>query len=129
MRRASTRSPTRAERSRNNAGISLDDLAKRTRMNRDYLRSLELNGVRSFGRALRLAAIYGCSPNDFLPTRNANAIERNADGRQRGRTGATPMPSATGGADTQSTSMGAVRRQSKRYRRPATPVLAVVPKE
>ena len=59
--------PSPASVARENAGLSLIEAARRARVSPSYLRQVERHGA-SYVLARRLAMLYGCSLNTFLPS-------------------------------------------------------------
>jgi len=57
---------TPARLAREAAGLSLEEAAKRARVCVAYLRAIERHGGASYGLAVRLSRLYGCSANVFL---------------------------------------------------------------
>jgi len=57
---------TPARSAREAAGLSIEEAAKRTRVCVAYLRAVERHGGASYGLAMRLSRLYGCSANIFL---------------------------------------------------------------
>lgn len=104
-----------AEYARIQAGLSIEDAARRLKLSPRFLRQIELHGGASLKTARRLAHLYNCSGNVFL-----HSPEYLHQLGQRGVT-ETSSASAAAGADTRSS------RASRRHRRSRTPVLILVP--
>lgn len=109
-----------AESARWDSGQSLEELAARAHLHPRYLRQLERNGCRSYGRALRLARLYGCAVDAFRVKR----IVKGNDPQGLHAQGQLPTPAATG-ADTFARA-GRSTLSSQRYRKPAPPILTLV---
>lgn len=58
--------PTPAEQARKQAGLTLEEAARRARICPAYLRRVELHGNAPYVLARRLASLYGCSMMVFL---------------------------------------------------------------
>jgi hypothetical protein len=73
---------TEAAQARAQAGLALEDAAKRAHVCTSYLRAVEIRGGASYSLALRLARLYGSSANIFLYGRR-DAHQSNHSRRQK----------------------------------------------
>lgn len=78
---------TPAMLARQATGLSVEEAARRAHICTAYLRTIERRGGASYGLAIRLARLYGCSANLFLYHSQGSETPqpRTAQGRKRRR--------------------------------------------
>ena len=89
-----SRRTSSARAARLQAGLSLHDAARKARIGMDYLRQVERRGA-PLHLARRLAAIYQCNLNVFLPMRRTNPSQQGGGTPTKESKGCRTLPSAT----------------------------------
>lgn len=69
-----TRTMTRAQTVREYAGLSVKDAARLARVSAQYIRRIEKSGRAPYFLARRLAMIYCCRLDDFLPKKSREEV-------------------------------------------------------